>query len=112
MDVEHEPAVLDAEIVTVISHFRLIDSQSEERMYWRRNGQGLVAGHYVVTWPAGITLRSFNEYAVFQGPFPSLVDAQLTLDGTLERASARAGLGPVQVEAPVSAALPRPWSKS
>ena len=112
MNVEQETAVVDAEIVTVISHCRLIDSQSEERMYWRRNGQGLVAGHYVVTWPAGIVMRSFNEYAVFQGPFPSIADAQPALDRALEKASARAGQGPVQVEAPPSAAPPRPRSKS
>ena len=108
MNGEHERAVLDAEIVTVISHCRLIDSQSEERMYWRRNGQGLVAGHYVVTWPAGIVLRSFNEYAVFEGPFPSIADAQPALD----RALAHAGLGLVQVEASPPAAPPRPRSKS
>lgn len=108
MNVEHERAVLDVEIVTVISHCRLIDSQSEEHMYWRRNGQGLAAGHYVVTWPAGIVLRCFDQYAVFEGPFQSLADAQLALD----RALGQAELGPVQVEASSSAALPRPRSTS
>jgi hypothetical protein len=76
---EHERAVLDPEIVTVISHCQLIDSQSEGRMYWRRNGQGLAPGYYVVTWADGITRRSFNEDAVFQGPFPTLADAQRAL---------------------------------
>ncbi len=77
---ERERAVLDPEIVTVINHCRLLDSRSEECMYWRRNGQGLAAGYYVVTWPAGATRRSFNEDAVFQGPFRSLADAHPALD--------------------------------
>ena len=76
---KQERAVLDPEIVTVISHCQLIDSQSEGRMYWRRNGQGLAPGYYVVTWPAGVTRRSFNDDAVFRGPFLSLADAQRAL---------------------------------
>jgi len=80
VNVEHERVVLDAEIVRVISHCRLIDSQSEEHIYWRRDGQGLVAGYYVVTWPAGIVLRCFDQHAVFQGPFQSPADAQPALD--------------------------------
>ena len=103
MNVEHQ--MLDPEIVMVVSHCRLIDSQSEERIYWRRNGQGLAAGFYVVTWPAGSTRPSFNEDAVFQGPFRSLVDAQSALD----RASVRAGL---QAEASRAAAPPRSRAKS
>jgi hypothetical protein len=106
MNVEHQ--MLDPEIVTVISHCRLIDSQSEKRIYWRRNGQGLAAGHYVVKWPAGVTRPSFNEDAVFQGPFRSLVDAQSALD----RASPRAGLGAMQVEASRAAAPARPRAES
>jgi hypothetical protein len=82
---KRERAALDPEIVTVINHCRLIDSRSEESMYWRRNGKGLAAGYYVVTWPAGATRRSFNEDAVFQGPFRSLADAQ----PALHRASVR-----------------------
>ena len=75
----------ELELVHVIKPFRLVDSESYERVYWRRDGVALAPGYYVVSWPFGVAKRMFNEDAIFRGPFRDRADA---LDG-LERLRVR-----------------------
>ena len=70
----------DFELVHVIKPFRLIDSESYERLYWRRDGVALVPGYYVATWPRWAEARLFNEDTVFRGPFRERGAAQQTLE--------------------------------
>jgi len=57
----------DFEIVRVISECRLIDEESFEHVYWRRDGRPLALGCYIVSWPPGARVGRFNEDAVFRG---------------------------------------------
>lgn len=57
------------EIVRVIKPFRLIDAESYERAYWRRDGQALALGFYIVDWPERAQPGVFNEEARFRGPY-------------------------------------------
>jgi hypothetical protein len=63
------------ELVVVITHARLIDSASDEHVYWRKDGKGLPTGSYVVAWPPGTAHRKFNEDAQFTGPYRSEQEA-------------------------------------
>jgi hypothetical protein len=77
VNVEHQGAVLDAEIVTVdqpLPSDRLAIRGAHVLASQRPGSSVRILCR--VTWPAGIVLSSFNEYAVFQGPFQSLADAQ------------------------------------
>lgn len=65
------------EIVRVIKPFRLIDAESYERAYWRRDGQALAVGFYVVAWPNLARAGVFNEDARFRGPY---ADRQAAVD--------------------------------
>jgi hypothetical protein len=68
------------EIACVIYGFRLVDSESYERQYRRRNDRPLAPGYYVVHWPESIRIRRFNEHAVFFGPFKARTEAQAALE--------------------------------
>lgn len=93
------------DIVRVVSGCRLLDAGSQEHVYWRRNGQPLAEGYYVVVWPPGTVVRRFNEDAEFRGPFQQRESAQATLEqlkaqSEARRAAARcsgtATIGPVR----------------
>ncbi|MCL4798749.1 MAG: hypothetical protein KJ025_04125 [Burkholderiales bacterium] len=71
----HDHPAYRPELVTVLTHARLIDGDAMEHIYWRRNGGGLAPGLYVVSWPPGIPRRMFNEEARFVGPFATEQDA-------------------------------------
>lgn len=57
------------EMVKVFKPFRLIDAESYEHTYWRRDGVPLANGYYVVIWPGSASAGRFDEDAVFRGPF-------------------------------------------
>lgn len=63
------------ELVHVIKPFRLVDAESYERVYWRRDGVALASGYYVVRWPSRVANGVFNEDAIFRGPFRERADA-------------------------------------
>jgi hypothetical protein len=67
--------VPQSEIVRVISECRLVDSQSEEQVYWRRDGCGLAPGYYVVRHDGATPHGAFNEDVEFRGPYSSRKDA-------------------------------------
>jgi hypothetical protein len=67
------------ELVHVIKPFRLIDSDSYERVYWRRDGVALAPGYYVASWPAHANQRRFNEEVAFRGPFRERIAAEEVL---------------------------------
>lgn len=67
----------DFEVVSVIHHFKLVDSESYERLYRRRDGVPLLPGYYVVNWPTTVIRRRFNEEAIFFGPYESRKGAQI-----------------------------------
>jgi hypothetical protein len=71
----------DYEVVRVTSECRLVDAGGREHVYWRRDGQSLPAGWYVVSWPPapGRQPRRFNEEAVFRGPFKLEAEAHHAL---------------------------------
>lgn len=71
----------DYEVVRVTSECRLLDAGGREHVYWRRDGQPLRAGWYVVSWPPvpGRQSRRFNEEAVFRGPFKLEAEARHAL---------------------------------
>lgn len=76
------------EVVQVIGDCRLVDSESYERVYWRRDGLPLARGYYVVSWPQSVSPKRFNEDASFRGPFQRRDDAQAALDQLAARAEA------------------------
>jgi hypothetical protein len=68
------------EMVRVTGECRLLDADSVEHVYWRRDGKALAVGHYVVGWPPGIVGRRFNEDAIFHGPFRLRIEAETSLE--------------------------------
>jgi len=76
-----EPDYDEVELVHVIKPFRLVDAESYERAYWRRDGVALAAGYYVVSWPSRAAKRAFNEDAIFRGPFRERAEALDNLAG-------------------------------
>ncbi|HSO06379.1 MAG TPA: hypothetical protein VLW45_04020 [Pelomicrobium sp.] len=92
----------DLEIVRVISAFRLLDTDSYERVYWRRDGKPLALGWYLVSWPGGISRRRFNEDARFRGPYRDIEQARAAREQLLDRARTRAN-----AELPALLAPPR-----
>lgn len=66
-----------AEVVWVYEQFKLIDAESYQRVYSRRNGRQLVKGYYVVSWPAGRGDLTFGDEAVFCGPYGSRKAAEM-----------------------------------
>ena len=85
-----EPGYDAFELVHVIKPFRLVDSESYERVYWRRDGVALAFGYYVVSWPFGAAKRMFNEDAIFRGPFRERADALDNLERLRVRRDAAA----------------------
>ena len=75
----HDHSAAPPELVTVVTHARLVDAESREQIYWRRDGTGLAPGFYVVWWPPGAKCRKFNEDANFSGPFRSGQEAEEAL---------------------------------
>lgn len=71
-----EPRSADYEVVHVISEFRLLDEESYERVYWRRDGKALSPGYYIVNWGPGTVRRKFDEAAEFRGPYRIEDDAR------------------------------------
>lgn len=79
----------DYEVVHVIKPFRLIDAESYEKVYWRRDGVALAEGYYVVSWKTPNRRRLFNEDAAFRGPFRTRVDALAAARQLKKRAAER-----------------------
>lgn len=63
------------EVVYVLSDFHLLDANSRQRAYTRRDGVPLAEGHYFVCWPPGSDSSRFDTNAAFHGPFMRLRDA-------------------------------------
>lgn len=80
---------VDVEIVRVISGCRLLDTHSEEHIYWRRNGVGLAPGYYVTRRGGPAARHTFNEDAEFRGPFRSREEAQIAMVTLVARIAAR-----------------------
>ncbi len=70
----------DFELVHVIKPFRLVDEESYERVYWRRDGVALVPGYYVARWPRGAAVRRFDEDTLYNGPYRERGAAQAALE--------------------------------
>lgn len=70
----------DPEIVKVVDGSRLIDCESYERHYHRRNAKALALGYYVVSWPDQAPAARFDEQARFSGPFRSHGQARTALE--------------------------------
>ncbi len=77
------------EIVRVISECRLLDARSERHVYWRRDGQGLAPGYYVIRRGGAAARRTFNEDAEFRGPYRSREDARAAMDELVARMASR-----------------------
>lgn len=63
------------EVVYVLADFRLLDAESYQRAYARRDGKALGKGHYFVCWPPGSDTRRFGAETIFHGPFVRRRDA-------------------------------------
>ena len=79
----------DFEVVRVISECRLVDEESFEHVYWRRDGKPLAQGYYVVSWPPRARVGRFNEDAVFRGPCRQRTEAFAALEELAARAADR-----------------------
>ncbi|HEY4659441.1 MAG TPA: hypothetical protein VIH11_08030 [Gemmatimonadaceae bacterium] len=77
------------EIVRVVTECRLLDSRSEEHVYWRRDGRGLAPGFYLARRGGAGARRTFNEDAEFRGPYRSRADAQAAMEELVARMEAR-----------------------
>ena len=80
---------MEFQVVRVIGECRLLDEESFQHLYWRRDGKPLVLGYYVVSWAPGARVGRFNEDAVFQGPYRLRSEALAALGGLEARAAAR-----------------------
>ena len=77
------------EVVHVIGKGRLIDAESYERTIWARDGGSLALGFYVVCWSAAGVEGTFDENAVFRGPFQRREHACAAIEQLRELAQAR-----------------------
>lgn len=68
------------EVVWVYGQFRLIDAESYQRTYSRRNGRPLAKGFYIVSWPKGRGDLVYGDEAVFHGPYLSRKDAEISAE--------------------------------
>jgi len=84
-----KPVAERFEVVQVIGGFRLLDGQSQERVYWRHDGMRLAPGFYAVHCPSGVPAQTFNDAAVFRGPFKRREDAETALAELQARAAFR-----------------------
>jgi len=88
------------EIVQVFKPFRLIDAESYEHTYWRRDGVPLANGYYLVNWRAGATAGRFDESAVFRGPYRDRKTAEDAWQASVNRARAVRAKAPRRIPAP------------
>ena len=63
------------EVVYVLRDFQLLDAESYQRTYIRRDGKPLAKGYYIVSWPPGSDTDHFGIEAHFHGPFMRRLDA-------------------------------------
>lgn len=108
----------DFEVVRVIKPSRLVDADSYERVYRRRDGQALAVGYYVVSWPPHMRAGVYNEDAAFRGPYRDRETARdalrqfqtwatLSTRAPVARAAPKSTLGSRLDEAPSS--IPERW---
>jgi len=103
------------EIVRIAGGFQLFDDESFQRRYTRADNIPLQIGLYVVTWPAWVTVRRFDEHAQFHGPYESPAAARAGLLALQARA-ARRPLPPLPASRPEEHHAPRdhsfvvPWA--
>ena len=64
------------EVVLVYEQFRLIDAESYQRVYSRKDGRPLARGYYFVTWAGDRDGPTFGDTAVFHGPFRTKAEAE------------------------------------
>lgn len=81
--------IAGVQIVRVISECRLLDTQSTEHVYWRRDGLGLAQGYYVTRRGRSEKGHVFNEDAEFRGPYRSREDAWAAMVELVARMAAR-----------------------
>ena len=72
------------EIVKILDHSRLIDSESYEHAYWTTQVRPLKVGYYIVSWTDQVRQPRFDESASFTGPFRSYAHARMALDHQLD----------------------------
>jgi hypothetical protein len=63
------------EVVYVLRDFHLLDAESYQRTYRRRDGKPLAKGYYFVSWPPGSDTSNFGTETIFHGPFMRRRDA-------------------------------------
>jgi hypothetical protein len=68
------------EVVWVYEQFRLIDAESYQRIYSRKNAKPLAKGFYIVSWPKGRGEQIFGDEAVFHGPYLRRKDAETSAE--------------------------------
>lgn len=68
---------LHIEIVQVVSKAYLIDGDGNECKYFRKNGETLGRGNYVVIWPPSFDAPRFDQNACFYGPYSYALMARL-----------------------------------
>lgn len=73
-----------AEIVHVLDHSRLIDSESYEHCYWTAKSRAFGPGFYVVRWPTRSLRRRYDQSASFTGPFDTHSEAQASVDRSMD----------------------------
>lgn len=71
------------DIVTVFDAENLIDGESYQRRYRTRDERPLMPGYYVVLWDAWTDAPTFDERAVYCGPYLSYGHAQSMVPGLL-----------------------------
>ena len=101
MEADYEPY----EIACVIHGFKLVDSESYERRYRRRNGRSLAPGYYVVHWPEHCRTRRFDEQAAFHGPYQRKQAARDALERLQTKAESKAKAFVRELENRVSRAV-------
>jgi hypothetical protein len=67
------------EVVRVFARFQLIDAESYQRTYSRKDHTPLPLGYYVVTWPHGMEEMTYGNVAKFEGPYRIKRDAEFAL---------------------------------
>ncbi len=67
------------EVVRVFAQFQLIDAESYQRTYSRKDRTPLPMGYYVVTWPHDREEMTYGNVAKFEGPYRTRRDAEFAL---------------------------------
>lgn len=68
------------EVVWVYEQFRLIDPESYQRVYSRKNGRPLAKGFYIVSWPKGRGDQAYGNEAAFHGPYLNRKEAEASAE--------------------------------